>query len=257
MVVVPAGSFAMGTSHEEMAALTPTNDTEYLKSREYEGPKHPVTIARPFAVGRFVVTFEEWAWAQAHPDWRKHSGLKPRQPNDWNWGQGRRPVIDVSWDGAQAYCRWLKAVTGKPYRLPSEAEWEYCCRAGTTTAYSTGDAIMKEQAQFRAEKTVEVGTFPANAWGLHDLHGNVWEWCHDEWHGNYEVAPDDGSARQIHEKGSRRVLRGGSWNHIPWYLRSANRFRSAADSQGSIIGFRVARTLSARAGAITVAPGEH
>jgi formylglycine-generating enzyme required for sulfatase activity len=102
-------------------------------------------------------------------------------------------VINVSWEDATAYVGWLSRETGKSYRLLSEAEWEYCCRAGTTTAYSFGDTIDNKQAQFSESKTAEVGSLPANGWGLHDMHGNVWEWCEDTWHPNYKGAPNDGS----------------------------------------------------------------
>jgi formylglycine-generating enzyme required for sulfatase activity len=243
LVVVPAGEFWMGASDGSGGEQGEVADPERYPD---EGPRHRVTIARPFAVGRFAVTFEEWGWAQEHPEWRTYSGLAARQPSDEDWGRGRRPMINVDWDDAQVYCRWLTSVTGKPYRLPSEAEWEYCCRAGTTTAYATGDRITHEQARFnRGKGTVRVGSYPANHWGLHDMHGNVFEWCQDEWHDSYQGAPADGSAWGSRAKGVRRVLRGGSWDSYPRLLRSAFRFRNAADVRLGYIGFRVVRTLSA------------
>ena len=155
-------------------------------------------------------------------------------------------MIDVDWDDAQAYCRWLAAVTGKPYRLPSEAEWEYCCRAGTTTAYSTGDTVTQEQAQFEASQTREVGVFPANAWGFHDMHGNVWEWCEDAWHDSYDGASDDGSPWLGGGDSSLRILRGGSWFINSQGLRSADRNWNRPDLRVNYIGFRLARTLLRR-----------
>jgi formylglycine-generating enzyme required for sulfatase activity len=132
--------------------------------------------------------------------------------------------------------------TGKTYRLLSEAEWEYAARAGTTTRYSFGDTISKTQAQFSAKKTVEVGLFPANRFGLHDLHGNVWEWVEDAWHPNYHGAPVDGSVWRGGDP-SQGVLRGGCWVDFPDYLASANRWGHRQDSRGNCTGFRVARTL--------------
>jgi formylglycine-generating enzyme required for sulfatase activity len=219
MVVVPAGSFLMGSRD----------------GRDAERPQHKVTIARPFAVGRFAVTFEEWDAAYGG------GGVK-HEPGDEGWGRGRRPVINVSWEDALAYVGWLSQETGKSYRLLSEAEWEYCCRAGTTTEYSFGDKINKKQAQFSERKTIEVGRFPANAWGLYDMHGNVWEWCEDNWHPSYKGAPEDGSAWKGGEA-SLRVLRGGSWGVNPRILRSADRGWEHPDNRGDSVGFRVARTL--------------
>jgi formylglycine-generating enzyme required for sulfatase activity len=213
MVVVPSGEFTMGSNDDE------------------EKPPHRVAIEAPFAVGRFAVTFAEWdAAGLAH------------KPGDEGWGRGRRPVINVSWEDAQAYASWLSQQTGKTYRLLSEAEWEYCCRAGTTTRYAFGDNISTSQAHFGAESTVEVGKFQPNAWGLYDMHGNVLEWVEDNWHPNYQGAPTDGS---VWPGGDvfRRVLRGGAWYSLPDNLRSAFRNWSLSDSRNDLVGFRVARTL--------------
>ena len=158
--------------------------------------------------------------------------------------------MNVSWDDAVAYVHWLSVNTGKRYRLPTEAEWEYAARAGTTTRYSWGDEIGSNLANCNGcgsrwddEKTASVGSFPANAWGLHDMHGNVWEWVQDCWNGSYQGAPEDGSAW---ERGncSRRVLRGGSWCYNPRFLRAADRNRKSSGRRISYLGFRIARTVT-------------
>jgi formylglycine-generating enzyme required for sulfatase activity len=151
-------------------------------------------------------------------------------------------VINVSSEDAKAYVSWLSQRTGKAYRLLSEAEWEYCCRAGTTTWYAFGDSIITSQAQFQAGQTAEVGTFPPNAWGLYDMHGNIWEWCADNVHSDYKGAPQDGSVWAGGDV-SRRVLRGGSCFGFPDGLRSANRDRGQPDGRFNYWGFRVSRTL--------------
>ena len=149
----------------------------------------------------------------------------------------------VSWDDAQEYVRWLSRQTGEEYRLLSEAEWEYVARAGTTTAYSTGNGIGSDQARFRGGGTVPVGSFSANRFGLHDVHGNVREWTQDCWNGNYAGAPTDGSAWERGDCGLR-VLRGGSRVNYPWFLRSASRDGYDSGNRNGNNGFRVARTLS-------------
>lgn len=225
MVVVPAGDFTMGQADGD----------------DDEKPPHKVTIKAPFAVGRFAVTFDEWDAALAE-------GGVNHKPES-NWGRGRQPVINVSWEDAKAYCALLSTVTGKVYRLLSEAEWEYCCRAGTTTSYAFGATITKSQAQFSedlpfsARQTVPVGSFPTNNWGLHDMHGNVWEWCEDNWHPNYQGAPADGSVWPGGDTWMR-VVRGGSWYSDPQDRRSARRNWFQPDDRGNSLGFRVARTLS-------------
>jgi formylglycine-generating enzyme required for sulfatase activity len=252
MVVVPAGSFWMGSPDGSGGDRGDVAEPERFPD---EGPRHLVSVAKPFAVGRFAVTFDEWDWAQRHPDWRRHSGLEPRQPGDEGWGRGRRPVIGVSWDDAKAYCLWLAAATSKPYRLLSEAEWEYCCRAGTDTPFWWGASISTDQANYDGNftygggregefrlRTVPVDSFEANPWGLCQAHGNVLEWCEDNWHEGYRGAPDDGSVWAGGDA-SLRVLRGGSWGSIPWYLRSADRDGAHPTNRGSDVGFRLARTL--------------
>ena len=218
MIVIPDGVFMMGSPEIEP------------KRGGSEGPHHPVAVPR-FAVGKFEVTFEEWdACVLA----RACSHL----PEDRGWGRGRRPVIYVSWEDAQEYVGWLSEQTGADYRLLSEAEWEYVARAGTRTPFHTGARISSDQANFNGNgtyngssrgeyrrQTVEVGGFAPNAWGLHDVHGNVWEWVQDCWHGSYDGAPIDGSALDGGWRGecSRAVVRGGSWGDVPHYLRSAFR----------------------------------
>ena len=229
MVVIPAGSFTMGS-----------NDYDDEK------PPHRVNIAKPFAVGKFTVTFAEWDACVA-------SGGCKHKPEDQGWGRGNRPVINVSWDDAtKEYLPWLSRKTGKTYRLLTEAEWEYAARAGTTTTYSWGNDIGKNQAncdgcgsQWDNKQTAPVGSFKPNAFGLYDMHGNVWQWVQDCWHDTYQGAPTDGSAWVTScTDGSRRVLRGGSWNDIPQDLRAADRNRNSTDGRGDDVGFRLARTLN-------------
>jgi len=159
-------------------------------------------------------------------------------------GCGRKPVITVSWEDAQAYVGWLAVQTGTPCRLLSEAEWEYACRAGTSTRYSWGDEIAPDNANYghNLGRTSEVGSYRANPWGLFDMHGNVWEWVEDCWSDRYDGAPDDGSAWTSGDC-RHRVLRGGTWRNVNWDLRSANRFARPAHEWVDDYGFRVARML--------------
>jgi formylglycine-generating enzyme required for sulfatase activity len=221
MVVVPAGKFMMGS----------------MDGASDEKPVREVTIGRSFAVGKFEVTFADWEACVAGGGCTSN-----KSPSDQGWGRGRRPVIDISWNDAKEYVTWLARKTGQPYRLLTEAEWEYAARAGTTTKYAFGDAINKQQAQFSESKTAEVGSFPANAWALYDMHGNVWEWVEDCYQENYNGALSDGSARSF-PNCSLRVLRGGSWYGNPQFLRSALRNGLPPVYRGGGVGFRVARTL--------------
>ena len=237
MVVVPAGSFLMGSPRSE-----PGREAD-------EGPRHRVRLPRAFAVGVYEVTFAEWdaCLRDGGCDW---------YPPDEDWGRGRRPVINVSWEDAQRYVAWLRRRTGARYRLLSEAEWEYVARAGTTTPFHTGATISPELANYNGDlaygtgaagiyrrRTLPVGSFPANEFGLHDVHGNVWEWVEDCWHGSYDDAPNDGGARS--GRGCNwRVVRGGAWFYEPRLLRSAYRSWNFAGNRSSEFGgFRVARTL--------------
>jgi formylglycine-generating enzyme required for sulfatase activity len=268
MVVVPAGTFMMGTSAEDFDRFKrPDGKDYYHEGLNCEAPQHRVLIDKPFAVGRFPVTVEEWTVAQNHPKWREprqgdlfldveslkagehfvevpENKFGTERPNSRRQGREQHPMVNVTWDGATAYVRWLTAVAGKAYRLLSEAEWEYCCRAGSMTAYNTGDTITKEQARFSSGQTIEVGSFPANAWGLYDMHGNVREWCQDEWHETYEGAPGDGSPWESCANSADRVFRGGAWFNYPVLLRSARRDRYHRLAETGNIGFRVGRTLT-------------
>ncbi len=232
MVVVPSGRFMMGSPPSE-------------KDRDDdEGPVHRVAFAAPFAVGVHEVTFAEWdACVSA-------GGCGGYSPNDQGWGRGSRPVVTVSWDDAQSYVGWLSRSTGEDYRLLSESEWEYVARAGTSTRYWWGNDIGRNRAncdgcgsRWDREGTAPVGSFAANVFGLHDVHGNVWEWTGDCWNESYAGAPGDGSAW---EDGScsHRVLRGGSWDFNPRRLRSAFRIRVVTGYRSGNVGFRVARTFT-------------
>ncbi len=226
MVVVPAGSFTMGSAASEQGRSST------------EGPHRQVTIARSFAVGKFEVTFAEWKACVAGGGCASN-----KSPSDQGWGKGRRPVINVSWNDAKEYVAWLSRKTGKTYRLLTEAEWEYAARAGTTTKHAFGDTITKSQAQYGASSTAAVGSFPANGFGLHDMHGNVWEWVEDCWNDSYQGAPTDGSPWTTGGCGSR-VVRGGSFSHfMPGAVRSAFRGAYQSDILTFLTGFRVARTL--------------
>ncbi len=231
MVVVPAGHFTMGSPEDELGHY------------DEEGPQHKVTIAKPFAVAKFEATFDEW-------DTCFELGGCKTKPVDQGWGRGQRPVINVSWNDAQEYVAWLSKLTGKPYRLLTESEWEYAARAGTDKAYFWGGEVSKLNAncdgcgsQWDKKQTAPVGSFAPNAFGLHDMHGNVWEIVQDCYLGNYNAAPTDGSSNTEGDC-FRRVVRGGSWISDPQYLRAASRYRNAVDDRGSQNrGFRVARTL--------------
>jgi formylglycine-generating enzyme required for sulfatase activity len=274
MVVIPSGSFLMGSPPGEEARA------------ESEGPLHRVTIGKQFAIGKHAVTFAEYDhFCEVN---------KREKPADHGWGRGRRPVINVSWSDAVAFCEWLAKETEELYRLPSEAEWEYVCRAGTSTPFSFGQSIWPRQVNYldlasayRGEvvdrvdraltnpfvfdflsslrggrtvdtlfskmekrmekKTLPVASLPANPWGLHEMHGNVREWVEDFWHENYLGAPVDGSA-WIDQEGlgtsNNHVLRGGCWSESPGVCRSASRGSDNPEVRDNKKGFRIARTIS-------------
>ena len=232
MVVLPTGRFQMGSPPTEAG-----RDSD-------EGPLRTVTIGRCIAMGRYEVTFADYdrfVLAQGGT----------RRPSDFTWGRGKRPVIDVNWNEAQAYAAWLIEQTGKPYRLPSEAEWEYAARAGTTTAYRWGDGIGVNRAncdgcgsEWDYTQTAPVGSFAANAFGLYDMHGNVWEWTGYCGHRSYEGRPTDGRAWTSDCASTSALVRGGSWADVPRFLRSAFRLRVTPSNRYRNIGFRPVRDLS-------------
>jgi formylglycine-generating enzyme required for sulfatase activity len=229
MVVLAAGSFVMGSPAGEPGRS------------DHEGPQRTVQI-KSFAMGQAEVTFADWRLCVER-------GGCVHRPSDEGWGMGDQPVINVSWEDASQYAEWLSRETGRRYRLPSEAEWEYAARAGTTTAYSWGEAIGQNRANCRGcgsawdgRQAAPVRSFGANPWGLYDLHGNVWEWVQDCYSESYAWAPTDGSAVQSGDCGFR-VLRGGSWNYFPAWLRSADRGSFHSADRRADGGFRLARTL--------------
>jgi formylglycine-generating enzyme required for sulfatase activity len=231
MIVVPAGSFMMGSPETENG-----HDPR-------ESPLHKVTIPQPFSVSKFPITFDEWDACVSVGGCVYNS--------DGSYGRGTRPVNNVSWDEAEQYAAWFSLMTGRPYRLLSEAEFEYAARAGTTTAYPWGDELGKGNAnckgcgsEWDSKSTSPAGFFKPNAFGLFDMQGNVFEWVEDCYEESHAGAPADGSAR-ISASCKRHVVRGGSWYDSPDYLRSANRSRQdAADSRDDDLGFRIARTLA-------------
>ncbi len=233
MVVVPAGTFTMGSPADEA-----------LRDED-EGPQRQVTIPAAFAVGKFEVTFAEWDACVAD------GGCDGYQPDDEGWGRGDRPVINVGWNRAQAYLRWLSGKTGQRYRLLTEAEWEFAARGGTATARYWGNQDGVQQATcndcgnaWDGKSTAPVGTFAPNAYGLHDMLGNVWEWVEDCYHESYAGGPANSSA-WVESGCSNRVLRGGSWDVGQWFARAAERFAysSGGNYGADDDGFRVARDL--------------
>jgi formylglycine-generating enzyme required for sulfatase activity len=229
MVIVPAGKFMMGS---------PNNEEDRGSD---EGPRREVTIPRPFAVGKFEVTFAEWDACVSD------GGCKHKPETEW--GRGNQPVMRVSWyDITGEYLPWLRKKTGKDYRLLTEAEWEYAALADTTTRFSFGvsESALGEYAWFISNsgiKTQAVGGKKPNRWGLHDVHGNVWEWVQDCYADSYKDAPRDGGAAET-TQGCHRVLRGGSWSYIPWNLRAAGRDRDFPGDRSIDVGFRLSRTLN-------------
>jgi formylglycine-generating enzyme required for sulfatase activity len=233
MIVVPAGTYMRGSP-----------DSEPGRYESEESPRREVMIARPFAVSKYDVTFADW-------DVCASIGGCPSL-GDMGMERDRKPVINVSWTDAQRYATWLSRMTGRPYRLLTEAEWEYAARAGAATAYPWGDKIGEEKANCNAcgskwdgAQTSPVGSFEPNAFGLYDMVGNVWQWVQDCYQSGYKGAPDDGSAR-IDGNCNLRAVRGGSWISDARVLRSANRFWYSLDNRNNILGFRVARTLSTK-----------
>ncbi len=236
MVSIPGGSFVMGSPDNE-------------KQRgDRESPQHKVKIS-PFLIGKTPVTQAQWQAVAALSQINQKL-----DPDPFHFKGANRPVENVSWNDTIEFCARLSKKTGRKYRLPSEAEWEYACRAGTTTPFHFGETISPEivnydgnytygsgkKGKYRQETTI-VGSFQvANAFGLYDMHGNVWEWCADFWHENYDDAPSDGSVCEFGGDDSLRLLRGGSWDDYPWHCRSAVRDWYRLDVRDDDFGFRVA-----------------
>ncbi|NJR25107.1 MAG: formylglycine-generating enzyme family protein [Richelia sp. CSU_2_1] len=228
MVCIPGGTFVMGWPATEQ------------DRRDYERPQHRVTIPT-FYAGKYAITQAQWQAVMGY--------------NPSCFKGEKRPVEKVSWSDAIKFCSKLSHKTGKKYRLLSEAEWEYACRAGTATPFHFGETITTELGNFNGskpyanapqginrEQTTDVGIFPPNGFGLYDMHGNVFEWCSDGWHHNYNGAPTDGSSWKSGTDNDR-VLRGGSWTHYAVACRSAIRIRGSADGRWTSVGFRVALSI--------------
>ena len=224
MVSIPGGKFMMGSPPDEKG-----RDTS-------ESPQHKVTV-QPFFMGKYSIT-------QA-----QYQEVMNNNPSYFNGDN--RPVEKVSWEDADKFCQELSKQTGKEYRLPTEAEWEYAARAGTTTPFHFGETITSNLANYRGtstfanepkgkyrKETMSVGSFPPNDVGLYDMHGNVWEWCQDDWHSSYVDAPNNGSA-WLSEESSKKVIRSGSWNNSPVSCRSAVRDFFNLENAINDIGFRV------------------
>lgn len=223
LVKIPSGTFLMGSPEDERGRTAS------------EGPQHEVMVPT-FLMGQYPVTQAQWRAVAVLPKIERN--LNP-DPSCFKGAD--RPVEKVSWLDAVEFCQRLSNHTGKDYRLPSEAEWEYACRSGTTTPYFFGEELeiaMSNHSKGERE-TTDVGRYPANDFGLHDMHGNVWEWCQDHWHSNYQDAPMDGSPWLTGTKGTGRIRRGGSWLSIRVDCRSANRYVFAPSEVNFNIGFRV------------------
>ncbi|UCD56613.1 MAG: formylglycine-generating enzyme family protein [Candidatus Hydrogenedentota bacterium] len=221
MVLIPAGKFIMGSPDDE--------------GYGGERPQHEVSIDS-FYMSKHEVTFEQYDL------FCEKTGRS--KPSDRGWGRGKRPVINVTWYDAVAFCDWLSELSGDRYRLPTEAEWEYACRAGTTTQYGLGDGahdlgLYAWYSGNAGKRTHPVGNLKANAWGLHDMHGNVWEWCSD-WYDESYYGRSPSSNPTGPTNGQNRVRRGGSWGGDARDLRSANRNYASPDVAGSFFGFRCA-----------------
>ncbi len=280
MVLIRGGEFMMGTEQEEIARLCKEYEEDYFQE---ESPQHKVTVRR-FFMGKYPITQEQWRAIAQRTDLRVNENvelkLNPSRFQDPYEGidGGKRPVEQVNWDEAVEFCQRLSKLTQRDYRLPSEAQWEYACRAGTTTAFHFGETITTDLANYRGtdwdvggkvypgnygkgpkgvyrEQTTPVGYFKvANAFGLYDMHGNVWEWCQDDFHDNYDDAPTDGSAwiqpqnsnfdnqsysQENEDNQLNKVIRGGSWANRPLVCRCANRNYYNPRVDSSIVGFRV------------------
>jgi formylglycine-generating enzyme required for sulfatase activity len=235
MVVIPAGEFTMGAPASEQGAGAEA--------------QHRVTITTPFAVSKFEISFDEWDACVAQ------GGCRGYRPDDEGWGRGASPVMNISWEDAKSYAEWLSHKTGHTYRLLSESEWEYAARAGTTTSYPYEGGLSPSIANYdgsvdgsgpsdvNRQRTVAVGSFLANGFGLHDMNGNVSEWVEDCWHDEYTaMTPTDGSA-WLDGDCNGRVVRGGSWEDSQVELRSAARTGGSKEDRFYTDGIRIARSL--------------
>ncbi|GGA50272.1 hypothetical protein CYANOKiyG1_69690 [Okeania sp. KiyG1] len=239
MVKIPGARFLMGSPETEAGR------------RDSEGPQHYVDVPE-FFMGKYPVTQAQWKAVMGKKNfWQVITGNNPSRFKGAN-----RPVENVSWYDATKFCQKLSEITGKKYSLPSESQWEYACRAGTTTPFYFGETITSELVNYNGnfpyadapkgeyrQETTDVGIFPPNAFGLYDMHGNVWEWCQDVWHENYNGAPTDGSAWETGGDSHRRVLRGGCWYFISRDCRCAWRYYNFADFHYYVVGFRVVSSV--------------
>lgn len=245
MVLVPGGRYLMGqTEAEKEELIRQVGEEDYKKYYARELPQHSVTVPS-FFMGRYPITQAQY---------ERVMGRNPATEYDTDrFVAANKPVVGVNWHDAVAFCDRLSSLTARPYRLPTEAEWEYACRAGTTTPFSVGKTLTTEVANYDGNTTYDNGpkgeyrkeTTPvdhfgvANAFGLCDMHGNVYEWCQDYWHSNYEGAPVDGSAWVEGGDSDRRILRGGSWGGFPRSCRSAFRYDFVPGLDDDFVGFRV------------------
>ncbi|MFI0403614.1 MAG: formylglycine-generating enzyme family protein [Cyanobium sp.] len=234
MVQIPGGEFLMGSP-----------EIEEGRSKS-EGPQHRVKLPS-FFLGQTPVTQAQWKVVASWP--KVERDLKP---DPANFKGATRPVEQVSWEEAMEFCRRLSQRSESDYSLPSEAQWEYACRAGTATSFAFGETLTPDLANYVGnttygtgpkgiyrEQTISVGSFPANAWGLQDMHGNVWEWCLDTWHDSYNGAPTDGRPWGTSGDKGAKLLRGGSWDLNPRFCRSAYRDHGRPDDASINVGFRV------------------
>jgi formylglycine-generating enzyme required for sulfatase activity len=262
MMLIPSGTFMMGqTEAEKEELIRQRGEEQYQEYFTDELPRHEVTV-QSFSMGKYPITQAQWRVVAGY------DAIEQKlDPDPSKFKGNNRPVERVSWDDATEFCRRLSQHTGRTYRLPSEAEWEYACRAGTTTPFHFGETISDELANYCPQdreidgkqykgvygrgiegkyrkETMDVGKFPANQFGLYDMHGNVWEWCEDDWHSDYTGAPSDGTAwLENDRKASKRLLRGGSWNYFPGNCRSSVRINFARDLRDDFLGFRVSCVL--------------
>jgi len=243
MIAIAAGTFMMGSPEDE------------LKRNSSEAPQHEVNVAA-FFLGKYPITQAQWRAVAALPQINRQL-----EPDPSTFKGDKLPIEQVSWHDAVEFCDRLSSHTGRDYRLPTEAEWEYACRAGTTTPFHFGETITTDLANYDGtddpdgkwsgtygqgpkgecrKETTPVDHFAiANAFGVCDMHGNVWEWCQDHWHDSYEGAPTDGSAWLSENENDYRVIRGGSWLTNPRNCRSACRYYNTPDNRDLNLGFRV------------------